>query len=134
MATTEHFQSMVGRMIRCFFLQAHAAVLTPCCRHLRAEHQECLRRDELELFIDRKLKHGVGDAAILVGLARQGYEFRNLTLGKDVLLFLVGEVELLQPHECPHQAVEDTTNTFLIAGDAHRFIRLQDPSGAASFV
>jgi hypothetical protein len=60
----------------------------------------------------------VGDAAIPVGLARQGYEFRNLGLWKDVLPLLVGEVELLQPHECPHQAAEDITNTFLVTRDA----------------
>ena len=76
----------------------------------------------------------MGDAAIPVGLMRQGHEFRNLRLGKDDLPLLIGEVELLQPCECPHQAVEDITNTFLVIEDAHCLIRLQDPSGATSFV
>jgi hypothetical protein len=58
----------------------------------------------------------------------------NLTLGKNVLPLLNGEVELLKPRECPHQATEDITDTFLVAEDAHRLIRLQDPGGAASFV
>jgi hypothetical protein len=47
------------------------------------------------LFVDPKLKRGMGDAAIPAGLASQGHEFRNLMLGKDVLPLLVGEVELL---------------------------------------
>ena len=76
----------------------------------------------------------MGDAAILVGLTCQGHEFRNLGLRKDVLPLLVGEVELLQPHECPHQATEDIMDTFLVTRDAHRLIHLQDPGGAASFV
>jgi len=101
---------------------------------LRVEHQEHLGRDELELFVNPKLKWGVGDAVIMVGLACQGHEFRSHALGKDVLLLLVGEVELLLPCECPHQAMEDITDTFLVTRDAHRLIRLQDPSGAASFV
>ena len=76
----------------------------------------------------------MGDAAIPTGLACQGHEFRNHGLGKDVLPLLVGEVEFLQPRECPHQAAEDITDTFLVTGDAHGLIRLQDPGGAASFV
>ena len=91
------------------------------CLCLCAKHQEHLGRDELELFINPKLKRGMG-------------EFRNLGLGKDVLPLLVGEIELLQPRECPHQAIEDITDTFLFTGDAHGLIRLQDPSGAASFI
>jgi hypothetical protein len=47
------------------------------------------------LFIDPKLKCGVGDAAILAGLVCQGHKFRNLALRKDVLPLLIGEVELL---------------------------------------
>ena len=76
----------------------------------------------------------MGDAAILVGLGHQGHEFRNLRLRKDVLPLLVDEIELLQRRECPHQAVEDITDTFLVAEDAHCLIHLQDPSGANSFV
>ena len=76
----------------------------------------------------------MGDAAILAGLARQGHEFRNLGLGKDVLPLLVGEIELLQPRECPDQATKDITDTFLVTGDAHGLIFLQDPGGAASFI
>ena len=60
----------------------------------------------------------MGDAAIPKGLMRKGYEFRNLGLRKDVLPLLVREVELLQPRECPHQATEDITDTFLVAGDS----------------
>ena len=30
--------------------------------------------------------------------------------------------------------MEDVTDTFLVTGDAHGLIRLQDPGGAASFV
>ena len=76
----------------------------------------------------------MGDAAILAGLVRQGHEFRNLRLGKDVLPLLIAEIELLQPRECPHQATKDITNTFLVTGDAHGLIRLQDPGGTASFI
>ena len=76
----------------------------------------------------------MGDAAIPTGLTRQGNEFRNLGLRKDVLPLLVSEIELSQPRECPHQAAEDITDTFLVTGDAHGLIRLQDPGGAASFV
>jgi hypothetical protein len=55
-----------------------------------------LGHDELQLFVNLKLKRGVGDAAaILAGLARQGHKFRNLRLGKDVLPLLVREIELL---------------------------------------
>ena len=108
-AIARHFHSMAGHRIRCFILQADAAVLTLRWRCLRVEHQERLGRDELQLFVDPKLKRGMGDAAIMVGLTRQGHEFRNLGLGKDVLPLFVGEVELLQPCECPHQAVKDIT-------------------------
>ena len=59
----------------------------------------------------------MGDAAILSGLVHQGRKFRNLRLRKDVLPLLVGEVELLQPHECPHQAAKDITDTFLVTRD-----------------
>ena len=76
----------------------------------------------------------MGDAAILTGLARQSSDFRNLRLGKDVLPLLVGEIVLLQPCECPHQATEGITDTFLVARDAHGLICLQDPGGAALFV
>jgi hypothetical protein len=76
----------------------------------------------------------VDDAAIPAGLARQGHEFTNLGLGKDVLPLLINEIELLQPHECPHQVIEHITDTFLVVGDAHNLICLQDPGGAASFV
>jgi len=76
----------------------------------------------------------MGDVAILVVLVRPGHEFRNLRLRKDVLPLLVDEVELLQPRECPHQAVKDITDTFLVVGDAHDLICLQDHSGATSFV
>ena len=88
---------MADHMIRCFILQVDAAVPTPHWRHLRlhAEGQERLRRDVLQLFVDLKLKHGVGDVAILAGLAHQGHEFGNLGLRKDVLPLLVGEVKLL---------------------------------------
>ena len=61
----------------------------------------------------------MGDEAIVAGLARQGCEFRNLGLRKDVLPLLIGEVELLQPRECPHQAMEDIMDTFLVAGYGH---------------
>jgi hypothetical protein len=76
----------------------------------------------------------MGDAAILTCLMHQGYEFRNLGLGKDVLPLLVDEVELLQPCECPHQVVEDITDTFLVTEDAYSLIHHQDPSGTASFI
>ena len=76
----------------------------------------------------------MGDAAILAGLVHQGREFRNLELRKDVLPLLVGEIELLQPCECPLQATEDIMDTFQVTGDAHGLICLQDPSGTASFV
>ncbi|CAD6256879.1 unnamed protein product [Miscanthus lutarioriparius] len=129
---------MDGHRIRCFILQADAVVPTPrwccLCLSLRAERQERLGRDELQLFVNPKLNHGVGDTAISTGLMRQGHEFRNLGLEKDVLPLLVGEIELLQPHECPDHAMKDITDTFLVAGDAHGLIRLQDPGGAASFV
>ena len=97
MAAAGHFHSMASHRIRCFILQADAAVPTPLwhCPHLRIESQERLRRDELQLFIKPKLNCGVGDAAILTGLTRQGHEFRNLGLWKDVLPLLVSEVELL---------------------------------------
>ncbi|CAD6257009.1 unnamed protein product [Miscanthus lutarioriparius] len=74
------------------------------------------------------------DVDILAGLAHQVHEFKNLGLLKDVLPLLVGEIELLQPRECPHQATEDITNTFLVVGDAHGLIRLQDPGGTATFI
>ena len=45
-------------------------VLTPRWYRLRAERQEHLRRDELQLFVNLKLKHGVGDVAILADLTR----------------------------------------------------------------
>ncbi|CAD6231725.1 unnamed protein product [Miscanthus lutarioriparius] len=127
---------MADYSIRCFILQADVAVLTPrwCRLRLRTERQECLGHDELHLFIDPKLKHGVGDVAIPVGLACHGHEFKNLGLRKDVLPLLVGEIELLQLHECPHQATKDIMDTFLVVGDAHDLIRLQDLGGAASFV
>ena len=76
----------------------------------------------------------MGDAAILAGLARQGHEFKNLRLRKDVLLVLIDEVEFLQPHDCPHQATKDITNTFEVTRDAHALILLEGPGGAASFV
>ena len=76
----------------------------------------------------------MGDAAISAGLACQGHEVRNLRLGKDVLPWFVDEIELLQPRECFHQAMEDITDTILVAGDAHGLIRLQDPGGAAFFI
>ena len=99
MAAVGHFHSMASRRIRCFILLADAAVLTPRWRHLclrlRSERQEHLGRDELQLFIDPKLKRGVGDVAVPVGFACQGHEFRNLELRKDVLPLLVNEVELL---------------------------------------
>ena len=76
----------------------------------------------------------MGDAAILAGLVRQGHKLRNLMLEKDVLPLLVGEVELRQPRECPYQAMEDITDTFLVIGDAHHLIHLQDLGGTASFV
>ena len=60
----------------------------------------------------------MGDAAILIGLTHHGHEFRNLRVGKDVLPLPVDEVELLQPRECPHQATENITDTFLVAEDA----------------
>ena len=66
----------------------------------------------------------MGNAATLAGLAHQGHEFKNLGLMKDVLPLLIGEVELLQPHECPHQATKDITNTFLVTRDAHGLSRL----------
>ena len=71
-AAAGHFHSMVGRRIRCFILQADATVLTPrwCRLCLCTERQERLGRDELQLFIDPKLKRGVGDAAIPIGLVR----------------------------------------------------------------
>ena len=86
---------MADHRIRCFILQADAIVPTPHWHRLCAEHQERLGRDELELFVDPKLKRGMGDAAILAGLACQVHEFRNLAFMKDVLSLLVGEVELL---------------------------------------
>ena len=95
MATARHFHSMPSRNIRCVILQADVAVLTPRWRRLRTERQERVGRDELELFIDPKLKHGVGDAAIPASLACHCHEFRNLRLGKDVHPLLVGEIELM---------------------------------------
>jgi hypothetical protein len=70
MAIARHFHTMPGHRIRCLILQADAAVLTPRWRRLCvcAEHQEHHGRDELQLFIDPKLKRRVGDAAITVGL------------------------------------------------------------------
>ena len=94
-ATARHFHSMANHRVRCFILKADATVLTPRWRRLHAECQERLGRSELQLFVDPKLEHGVGDAAIPTGLTRQGNEFRNLGLRKDVLALLVGEVELL---------------------------------------
>ena len=76
----------------------------------------------------------MGDVAIPIGLTRQGHEFRNLRLRKDVLPLLIGEIELLQSCKCPHQAMKDITNTFLVAGEAHYLIHLQDTGGTASFV
>ena len=69
-AIAGHFHSMVGYRIRCFILQVDAAVSTPRWRRLRlhAERQEHLKRDELQLFINPKLKRGMGDAVILAGL------------------------------------------------------------------
>jgi hypothetical protein len=90
-----HFHSMAGRRIRCFVLQADVAVSTSRLRCLHAEHQEHLRRNELELFIDLKPKCGMGNVAIPAGLTCQGREFRNLTLRKNVLPLLDSEVELL---------------------------------------
>jgi hypothetical protein len=120
---------MAGCRIRSFIFQADAAVLTPCwhCLRLSAERQERLGCNELELFVDPKLKSCVGDAAISVGLTCQGHVFRNLGLRKDVLPLLVSETEFLQARECTHQATEDITDTFLVVGDAHGWIRLQDP-------
>ena len=70
-ATAEHFHSMADCRIRCFILRADVVVLTPYWRcRLCTEHQELLGHDELELFIDPKLKCGVGDVAILAGLTR----------------------------------------------------------------
>jgi hypothetical protein len=70
MAIAGHFHTMAGHRIRCLILQADAAVLTPRwrCLCVYTKHQEHLGRDELQLFIDPKLKHRVGDAAITVGL------------------------------------------------------------------
>ena len=94
-----HFHSMASRRIRCFILLADAAVLTPRWRRLRLrlriEHQEHLGRDELQLFVDVKLKCGVGDATIPIGHMRHSCKFRNVGLRKDVLALLVGEIELL---------------------------------------
>jgi len=94
-AVAGHFHSKAGHRIRCFILLADVAIPTPRWRHLRlrVECQERLRRDELQLFIDPKLKRGVGNAAILVGLVCYSHEFRNLRLGKYVLPLLVGEIE-----------------------------------------
>jgi hypothetical protein len=70
MAIVGHFHTMAGCRIRCLILQADATVLTPCWHRLCvcAEHQEHLGRDELQLFIDPKLKRCVGDVAVTVGL------------------------------------------------------------------
>ena len=63
---------MTSCRIRCFILLADVAIPTPRWLHLRlhAEHQECFRLDELQLFVNLKLKRGVGDVAIPVGLMR----------------------------------------------------------------
>ena len=58
-----HFHSIAGHRIRCF-------ILWPDALRLHAERQEHLEHDELQLFVDPKLKHGMGDVAILAGLAR----------------------------------------------------------------
>ena len=68
-AAAWHFHNMAGHRIRCFILQVDAIVPTPRWHRLYAEQQERLGRDELELFVNPKLKRGVGNAAIVVGLA-----------------------------------------------------------------
>jgi hypothetical protein len=70
-AAAGHFHSMADHRIRCFILQVDAAVSTPrwCYLYLRAKRLERLGRDELELFVDPKLRRHEGNAAILAGLA-----------------------------------------------------------------
>ena len=51
-----------------------------------------------------------------------------------MLPLLVGEIEWLQPRECPHHAAEGITDSFLVIGDAHGLIHLQDPGSDASFI
>ena len=69
-AAAGHFHGMASHKIRCFILQAGCCSSDPplVLPLPTSERQEHLERDELQLFIDPKLKHGMGDAAILAGL------------------------------------------------------------------